>query len=475
MGALSLLSCKPPGTDGEVTKDTSKPLPWSFRYGLNMGHRNATWGDDKEATLGSRAGARSIRVKLPAAHLKTWGYDIEKGDVATYASLDMTNHIGFLIGSETLALSTAPAGSADWQNEWFIPKNLYEPVLGTDGNINPDNYWGAYVFKVVSAYKSDIKVWHLWNEPDWVSDWHVVGNWKTNAPKASELPRFNGSIYDYVRMLRVAKIAASKADPDSMIATGGIGYPNFLDAILRYTDNPADGSVTAEYPQKGGDFVDVIDFHYYPIFSAKGSDASVDDFIASKNALNDVLVARGVKVRGWNNSENGAPAATTPDYPNIGSNEYARNYLIKLMVMAQANDIGGVDWFILSDGSDTNVFSHMGLYEDVGSLSSVDDAVKTDSGKAYAALAAQLGTAKFDADATNALSLPSGVRGAAFLKDGKRRLVLWAATSGTSETASANFTLPAGNFTRASWDGTAQGSVSGAVTLSGSPEFFVEQ
>ena len=137
LGVLSLFACKPPGTDGTVTKDTTKPLPWSFRYGLNMGHRNANWGDDKEATLGSRAGARSIRVKLPAMHLKTWGYDIEQGDVATYASLGMANHIGFLIGSETLALSTAPAGSADWQNEWFIPQNLYQPILGTDGNINP--------------------------------------------------------------------------------------------------------------------------------------------------------------------------------------------------------------------------------------------------------------------------------------------------------------------------------------------------
>ena len=52
------------------------------------------------------------------------------------------------------------------------------------------------------------------------------------APKAADLPRFNGSIHDYVRMLRVTKEAATKADPAALIATGGIGYPTFLAALL---------------------------------------------------------------------------------------------------------------------------------------------------------------------------------------------------------------------------------------------------
>ncbi len=75
----------------------------------------------------------------------------------------------------------------------------------------------------------------MWNEPDWTPDWHTVDRWKTNPPTATELPRFNGSIFDYVRMLRVTWQAAKKADPNALVATGGVGYPPFLDAILRYT------------------------------------------------------------------------------------------------------------------------------------------------------------------------------------------------------------------------------------------------
>lgn len=101
-----------------------------------------------------------------------------------------------------------------------------------------------------------------------MSDWHVVDGWKTAPPSKADLPRFNGSIFDYVRMLRIAKEGATKADPEAMIATGGIGYPPFLDAILRYTDDPEGGAVTTAYPSTGAAYVDVVDFHFYRIFSA---------------------------------------------------------------------------------------------------------------------------------------------------------------------------------------------------------------
>jgi hypothetical protein len=467
----------PPGADGGVPGDPD-PVASPFRYGLNLGHRNASWGDDKEAMLGAAAGARSLRVKLPAAHLKTWGYDIEQGDVATYASLGLTDHIGFLIGSETVGQSTAPDGAEDWQNEYYIPKNLYAPIFDDGGAINPDNYWAAYIYGVVSHYKDHIKLWHIWNEPDWVADWHVVETWTSEPPTKAQLPRFNGSIYDYVRMLRVAKVAARAADPDALIATGGIGYPAFLDAVLRYTDNPDGGAVTAEFPETGAAYVDVVDFHYYPIFGGGSSDAGVDGFIALQQQFADVVAARGAHVRGWNNSENGAPLAPSDDFPQLGSPEYARNYLIKLMVEAQVHGVGGVDWFILSRGSGGDAFSQMGLYEDVAQLATPDEAVKTDLGVAYTTLTAQLAGATYDAAATAALALPDGVRGAAFLAGGKRHLVLWA-TTGASETASSSVSLSSSaGFDVVGWNGDsvtdlAAGTVQLAVT--GSPIFATER
>lgn len=469
-------------TDAGLDAGYDVGLPYGFRYGINMGHRNPNWGDDVEGALAALAGAQSIRIKLPAMHLKTWGYDIEVGDIRSYASHAMKDHIGFLIGSESIDRSVAPSGSADWQNEYYIPKNLYEPIFGSDGNINPNNYWASYIYNTVNTYKAWVKVWHIWNEPDWTSNWQTTQDWKSRAPTAADLPRFNGSIFDYVRMLRIAKEAAKKADPESLIATGGIGYPNFLDAILRYSDNPQEGTTNAAYPATGAAYIDVVDFHYYPIFSSKSSDASADEFIASKKALADVLDARQVKIRGFNVSETGAPLATTTDYPTIGSPEYARNYLIKAMTLAQANGIGGVDWFILVSGdtADPSAFAHMGLYEDTAALATMDQAVKTDAGKAYKTLGAALGGAVYDAKVTGALALAAPARGVAFSKAGKRVLVLWAAAQGTSETGSANVSVAtASGFDVVAWDGTAShldaNAGAASFSLTASPIFATER
>ncbi|WP_437333562.1 hypothetical protein [Sorangium sp. So ce394] len=78
------------------------------------------------------------------------------------------------------------------------------------------------------------------------------------------------------------------------------GYPAFLSAILRYTDNPEGGAATPVHPEKGGAYIDVVDFHYYPIFSPKSSDASVDDLLASKDAFVAAHAGAGVRVEGWN-------------------------------------------------------------------------------------------------------------------------------------------------------------------------------
>ncbi|WP_437936023.1 hypothetical protein [Sorangium sp. So ce341] len=51
----------------------------------------------------------------------------------------MADKIGFLIVSESVELTTAPPGAADWQNEHYIPKTLYEPIFAVDGTVNPDN------------------------------------------------------------------------------------------------------------------------------------------------------------------------------------------------------------------------------------------------------------------------------------------------------------------------------------------------
>lgn len=415
-----------------------------FRYGVNFGHPNPNWGDPDDAFLSAEAGANSARVKLPEAHFDTWGYDIEVGDMKSYAALGMSEHIAFL-STPTAAHSTAPQGIPSWQLEYYAPTNLYEPVFLQDGKINPANYWGAYVYKTVQTYKPWVRIWEVWNEPDWVPDWQTTLKWETEPPAKSELVRFNGSIFDYVRMLRVSSEAAKAADPTARIAVGGIGYPSFLSAILRYTDNPSGGAKTAEFPETGSAYFDVVSFHSYPVFGPGSSDEGVAGFIGLREELGKRLADGKATGKSFVVTETGAPHIAVGGAP--GGGEYAPNYLVKVMVAGQAAGIERIDWFSMSDGkavgASTNSFDYMGLYIDVSKLGQTSEAVRTESGRAYRTLGKLLAGANFDITGTAALGLPAAVDGKAFrLPDNRRAFVLWAKTKGASETASAMFAIP---------------------------------
>ncbi|MGB1287450.1 MAG: hypothetical protein ACPG7F_13005, partial [Aggregatilineales bacterium] len=114
---------------------------------------------------------------------------------------------------------------------------LDEPIFidGTDfaapgKAINPNNPWARFVFESVNRYKpggvlsqqrawlpdQGIRVWEVWNEPDHTLFWQAGSR-------------------AYVRLLKVAYIAAHQADPDTTVMFGGLLYPtpnNFLAAVL---------------------------------------------------------------------------------------------------------------------------------------------------------------------------------------------------------------------------------------------------
>jgi hypothetical protein len=455
-----------------------------FRYGMNGGNQNPNWGNDKQALLGAAAGCNGQRIKLPEWLFDQWGYDIEtkNGDFQSYAANGLTSLIAFVNGP-IAAHSTAPAGKQQWELDYYVPKNLYQPVTLADGSINPENYWATYIYKTVQASKDSVKIWEVWNEPDWVADYTVTQTWDTTAPTAADLPRFNGSVFDYVRLLRVSREAALAADPDAKIATGGLGYPAFLGAILRYTDNPDGGKVTSDYPKKGGDYFDVLSFHYYPLYTPGNSDAAVAGFLKQRADMAKELSDAGITGKAFTATETGAPHQVFDMQPS--GPEYARSYLLKVMTLAQASGMIGVDWFALSDGSSaTDPYSFMGLYQNLALDNTTDDAVMTGNGTAYATLGKLLNGARFDADGTTALALPAAIGGAAFaLPSGHQALVLWA-TASEGETASASYDLATtSKYTSYAWDYTKTQSTqalapsAGKLTLAltSSPQIFLEQ
>lgn len=421
----------PGGTDAPPSTD---PVENTFRLGANMGFRNASWDDVITATLSAQAGCDSLRLSLPERHLDRWGYDVEVSDMQAYAQLGFRDAVGFLT-EPIRAHSTAPASVPDGDLVRFAPAGLYEPVLLDDGSINPQNHWGAYVYNTVRTYHPWIKVWEIWNEPDYTDNWPDTLTWTEVPPTAAQLPRFNGDIYAYIRMLRVSKEAARLADPEALIATGGIGYASFLDALTRYTDNPLDGSATEQYPQKGGAYFDVLSFHHYPIYTPGNSDAGVRSYLSQLAELRAVLDKAGVSVARVETTETGAPRFALGGYP--GGDAYAAHYLAKVMVAARQAGVHGIDWFALNDsaalGESQFPYDYMGLYYDILGLDDPADARLSPSGEALRTLSRWWAGWSYDALGTEALlasfAAEYRVQGAAFSRpgDGRAMWVLWVA------------------------------------------------
>ena len=436
-----------PGDDQDQTldgRDSLLPdtdqhdgLSGSYRFGINGGHPNASWSDAQTFGLAAAAGCDSNRPKLPEYHLERWGYEIEVGDMQSYASDGLHDLAAFVIGP-TREHSTIPNDEPDWKRDYYIPANLHTPIWLPDGQVNPDNYWAAYLYQTMSIYGEWVLYWEIWNEPDWVADWQVTQSWTESPPLAADLPRFNGDIFDYVRMLRIAWEVKEKVAPHTLIAVGGLGYPSFLDAIVRYSDQPGSGATDADHPYTGAHYFEVVSFHHYPHLAGQGSSARA--LLQHKAEMQAVLDKHQVAAKRWIVTESGASAHA---FAELASGpDFARDYLWKMAALAQWDGIEAIHWFILSQGADPeSPFSHMGLYQDLSSLADPSEALLTDTGVAHQSLTQLVAGARVDLQATAEIQAQAGVDGVAYqLANGDRAYMLWALES--SATASLSSQTP---------------------------------
>ncbi len=424
---------------------------YPFAYGMNFGYYNSSLTDVKAAQLARAAGGRSHRHKLTEPFLDQWGDKIHINELDTMTKAGDGNLICFLIGASA-AHSKAPSGG---DLEHYAPKNLYEPIFTATGDINPNNYWATFVARVVTNYKPYIHQWEVWNEPDQVGgNWQATQSWATSPPKPSDLGWWNDSIFAYIRMLRVTYAVVHKLDPAGLVTLGGIGYPSFLNAILRYTDEETAGAVDAGHPDKGGAYFDLVSYHYYPVFAPGNSDVGAAGLVKLHDDLEAELDRAGVTGKGFVITESGAPRyafGTTP-----GGSAYARNYLVKAMTRAQATAIRRIDWFILGDGVDPGAsmdgFAYMGLYQNLKIVTDPANAIITESGTAYQTLADALSGGVADRDATVALGFATGTRGVAMrASNGNKAWVVWA--EGSDENATGKVSLAnSGDVEVRAWD-----------------------
>ncbi|MFN8528632.1 MAG: SH3 domain-containing protein [Anaerolineae bacterium] len=113
-------------------------------------------------------------------------------------------------------------------NEPIFADGTDQPALGK--TVNPNHPFAVFVQAAVERYKPEgrlaaeqgwaegrgVRVWEVWNEPDYTAFWR-------------------GGVNAYARMLQVAYLVAHSVDPDATVMVGGLLYPtqhNWLAEVL---------------------------------------------------------------------------------------------------------------------------------------------------------------------------------------------------------------------------------------------------
>jgi len=483
---------------GPVTANIYVP-PYQnlFLSGLNPGYYGNGWSDTDIYQLCYDAGCRSARNTLPDAFLAQWGATIR---VNTFRQI--VDDLGFK--GITTFLQTP---REEWRaTEYYggsrskLWQGMYEPIWDSGQNgtpVNDNNRFALYIWYVVKNYGQFIDFYEIINEPDYTYSSHgwetagQPGNWWDNMPKPEDLPNLRAPVYHYIRLLRIAYTVIKQYDPKGYITPGGLGYQSFLDVLLRNTDNPDGGKVTSTYPLKGGAYFDTLSMHNYPQYGTRKyengqwvpdrhSDKAVSVFLGSHQEFAAVLAKHGyngVKYpeKPYIITEMNVPRRQIGE--TLGGIELQRNFTIKAIVKAQMADIKLIQWFLTGEGKSyddpsAGPYDLMGFYENLKITTPGNERI-TDQGRANRITYEQLYGWSYDAGATAAIALPAAVDGAAFMKDGLIRYVLWAkTTTDRSEDASATINLPEPSYTLVHWNGSSEITSGSNLLLTGTPVFL---
>lgn len=476
----SSLLAQPPAftaNDQVVTYDAP------FQFGSNMGYYPG-WTDGQLGDLarGNASlnipgiGATALRPGLFEHYLEQYGYSIYLPWFEHFDSLGLVDHTMFVGDpSEDHRDPTDYCPSKPWlKNMGF--KNMYQPIWDNGANgtpVNDDNYYALFMYKMVTLYTPYVKFWEITNEPDldfsdqgmgWREPGDPAGSWWDDNPDPCDC-QFGAPIFHYNRMLRISYEIIKSIDPNDYVTVGGLGFPSFLDAIMRNTDNPVDGSVTPDYPLKGGAYFDVMSFHSYPHINGslliwdpingitgyrRHSDAAIAGITDDLNEFKAVMHHYGYDGNTFPKklaimTESSIPRKKLGDY--IGSEEAARNYAIKLPIELQKEGVLNFHFYDLGEKETFNnalyPFQMTGFYEKLEGTS-ISDIQRTNSGIAYKTVSNLLYGKTYDPTKTAEMQLPDHVDGGAFIdNNGLHTYVLWAiCETDDSEMSSATYSFP---------------------------------
>jgi GEVED domain/Secretion system C-terminal sorting domain len=490
------------------------PYTGQFRPGMNMGYYPG-WDNKQlaDVSLGNPdigqkgLGARSIRGGMAEQVLDYFGYNLLRTDFDHYKKLGGGEHVAIVGGPVTEAYRDKKMYCPNTPSPLF--DNLYTPIWdgGANGTpYNDQNYYAAYLYRLVSAYKDDVRFWEVWNEPglDYANlgwrDENYPGNWWQEGPKPCEYI-LAAPLYHYIRILRISWEIIKTVDPDGYVCLGSVGYQSMLNAILSNTDNPNQGDVSTDYPLTGGAYFDCIAYHSYPHFDGstiniganfyqRHSDAAADGVVAYRDYYQQILNRYGYDggrfpKKEWIVTEINSPRkAHTFQY--FAGKDAQINHLVKAFMLAKINKISQIHWFQLFDQRNDNEatfeFHQMGMYKKIEGKSPYEQELN-DAGMAIKTVSDLVYDSEYDAAETASMQLPAAVRGYAFRRpNGSFVYAVWAKTTkDLSEEAAATYSFPAsiaGDMIRYDWDWGHTGKTNTSnglnITLDARPVFLVK-
>lgn len=216
----------------------------------------------------------------------------------------------------------------------LVPYVCYMPQWNSTGEKDTMNFWsyppkdydafGEFMTRLVNRYKSRIKSWELWNEPD------ISAYWR-------------GTPEEFARLVKVGSRAVRQADPKAIVVLGGLAInPGFFRQLFRdYDISP---------------YVDVVNMHNYYETWSNNPIERLPDYI---NELYEIVMRYGNKqsfwlaevgYSTWRMKQNKVSDDYNPYYDYEHTPRYQALELFKTLTLAlSAGKLAAICWYELKD------------------------------------------------------------------------------------------------------------------------------
>ncbi len=353
-------------------------------------------------------------------------------------------------------------------NTLWVRKPIYWRQIEPN-NTTPDNYnWSIYDTQYLNAYNNGLKiVATIEQNPDWAADnyeAHINSEYIVDFVEfvAAVVERYDGDGVDdapgspvvnywelynepdrdvrwghygaeYANMLSQVYPAIKQANPNAVVLMGGLAYDWFEEDGGPFNRYFIDDVLAAG----GGDYFDVMNFHYYPPFMGNWSSfgsglIGKNNYLRAELAKYNVEKPVAVTETGWDVHWRSDIDDYQILYPFIKESgltgeELQNRFVVRTFSRAVAADIKITNWFVFNDISP---FYSGFVYSNFD---------KRPSFGVFQNVVAQLGQAQYTRTLTASELGSANAEGYAFARCQTQIYVVW-----TTDGSSASIHIPAG-------------------------------